>query len=177
MLKITKEDKIPIVLIADQNGLETLKPLEPENQKKQILENLVKNGFKNFIIIIKSIEFENQIKDSVLELEVIKKNEVKIEFVSPTPLDFEGEYPTTLEPVYFDGKIILGDAVFLGPNAYIGKDCVLGNFVEITNSMLLGKNTVGNKAKIENSIVGYGVDVSAGQVINGEIILNDEKQT
>ena len=78
--------------------------------------------------------------------------------------------------VYSDGKVTLGDAVFLGPNVYIGKDCILGDFVEITNSILLGKNTVGKKAKIENSIVGDDVDVPAGQIIKGGLILHNEKQ-
>ena len=180
MLKITKElgDKIPIILIADQNGLETLIPLEQANQKEHILDNLIENEFKRFIIIIKSVEYEAQIKELVLKRKVIEgNNEVEIEFISPSSFTFEGEYPTTLEPVYSDGKITLGDAVFLGPNVYIGKDCNLGDFVEITNSILLGNNKVGKKAKIENSIVGYDVDITAGQIIKGGLILNNEKQT
>ena len=179
MLKITKEmgDKIPIFLIADQNSMETLIPLERTNQKEHILDNLIENGFKRFIVIIKSVEYETQIKESVLKRKaIIGNNEVDIEFVSPSSFTFEGEYPTTLEPVYSDGKVTLGDAVFLGPNVYIGKDCILGDFVEITNSILLGKNTVGKKAKIENSIIGDDVDVPAGQIIKGGLILNNEKQ-
>lgn len=179
MIKITKElgDKIPIILIADRNGMKTLIPLEYKGQKENILTNLIENKFKSFIIVIKSVDDEAKIKDFVLERKaIIEKNEVKIEFVSPSPLRFEGEFPTTLEPIYSKGIITMGDAVFLGPNTYIGKDCNLGDFAEITNSILLGNNTVGKKALILNSIVGYDVEILPGQIIKGELILNSEKQ-
>lgn len=179
MIKITKEigEKIPIILIADRNGMEPLIPLEYEDQKESILNNLIEKGFRSFIIVIKSVDDEPKIKDFVLERKsIIEKNEVKIEFVSPSPLRFEGEFPTTLEPIYSNGIITMGDAVFLGPNVYIGKDCNLGDFAEITNSIMLGNNTVGKKALILNSIVGYDVEILPGQIIKGELILNSEKQ-
>ncbi|MCP4761715.1 MAG: hypothetical protein GY870_08035, partial [archaeon] len=80
-------------------------------------------------------------------------------------LEFEGEYPTSIEPVNSSGKILTGDSVLLGPKVYLGDNCELEDLVEISESILLGNNTIGKRVMIENSIIGPNVKILGAEEV------------
>lgn len=96
--------------------------------------------------------------------------------IDQNTLKVEGGFPTTIEPAGSKDKVIVGDSVFLGPNVYIGQNCVLEDYVEISNSILFDNIEVGKSTIINNSIIGNNVKVEKDQNINNVLILNSEKQ-
>lgn len=64
-----------------------------------------------------------------------------------------GDYPTFIEPVYLKPGVKIGDTVLLGPNVYISKECVLGDFTELTNTILLENVRTGKYTKLKTCVV------------------------
>lgn len=95
--------------------------------------------------------------------------------INQNDLKIDGGFPTTIEPAGSKDKVVVGDSVFIGPNVYIGKNCVLEDFVEISNSILFDNIEVGKSTTINNSIIGNNVKVEGEQKINEALILNSEK--
>ncbi|TXT61126.1 MAG: putative UDP-3-O-(3-hydroxymyristoyl)glucosamine N-acyltransferase [Promethearchaeota archaeon] len=70
-----------------------------------------------------------------------------------TIADYQGDYPTFIEPVYLYPNISIGDTVLLGPNVFIDEDCKLGNFTELSNSILCKNVETQKLVKLNNCIV------------------------
>ena len=65
-----------------------------------------------------------------------------------------GDYPTFIEPVYLENNVKIGDDVLLGPNVYVGKDSVISDYGEISNTIILENVTIGKNFKLNSCIIG-----------------------
>lgn len=70
---------------------------------------------------------------------------------------YKGDYPTFIEPVYLKGNVSIGDTVLLGPKVFIGENCDLGAFTEISNSALAENVKTGKQAKLVNCVIDENV--------------------
>jgi NDP-sugar pyrophosphorylase family protein len=95
-------------------------------------------------------------------------------FLHEEPFEFTGEYPTLIEPIVAKSCEI-GDSVLIGPKVYIDKGCKIGDFTEISQSILLGNNKIGNKAQIENAIIGWDVIISDGSIVKDTLVMEDRE--
>ncbi|MHA1338933.1 MAG: sugar phosphate nucleotidyltransferase [Promethearchaeota archaeon] len=89
---------------------------------------------------------------------------------------FKGEFPTIIEPVNSTSEVEVGDSVMLGPNVFLYENCKINSFSEITNSILLGNNTIGKNSEIKNSIIGTNVEIAANTKISNKLILKNESK-
>jgi NDP-sugar pyrophosphorylase family protein len=73
-----------------------------------------------------------------------------------------------LPGVFIEGNVVIGENCKIGPNCYlrgntsIGDGCHVGQAVEIKNSVLLDKTSVGHLSYVGDSILGEGVNFGAG---------------
>jgi bifunctional UDP-N-acetylglucosamine pyrophosphorylase/glucosamine-1-phosphate N-acetyltransferase len=71
---------------------------------------------------------------------------------------------------YIEGPVIIGKNCTIGPNCYIrpytsiGDDCKIGNGVEVKNSVLFNKVSVGHLSYIGDSIIANDVNIGAGTI-------------
>ncbi|MBD3197945.1 MAG: hypothetical protein GF317_23040 [Candidatus Lokiarchaeota archaeon] len=107
------------------------------NEKLMEINKLIKNLEKdNYKLIKKSLE--KFLKDNV------SQNEIN---------DFDGDYPTIIEPVYVGKNVVIRDDVLLGPNVYIGENCEIGEYSELSNTILMDNVKIGSIIKLDNCIV------------------------
>lgn len=77
-----------------------------------------------------------------------------------------------LPGVYIEGNVVFGAHCKVGPNCYIrgntsiGEGCHVGQAVEIKNSVLLDKTSVGHLSYIGDSILGTKVNFGAGTIVS-----------
>lgn len=77
-----------------------------------------------------------------------------------------------LPGVYIEGNVIVGPGSKLGPNCYIrgntsiGANCHVGQAVEIKNSILLDKASIGHLSYVGDSIIGEKVNFGAGTIVS-----------
>lgn len=81
-----------------------------------------------------------------------------------------GEGTKVLPGVYFEGVIVIGKNCKIGPNCYlrgntaIGDNCHIGQAVEIKNSVIGHKTSVGHLSYVGDSVLGSGVNFGAGTI-------------
>ncbi|MGV9172318.1 MAG: hypothetical protein ACOC4M_17580 [Promethearchaeia archaeon] len=85
--------------------------------------------------------------DTVLKKEISHSHQIS---------QFEGDFPTFIEPVYIGKKCKIGDDVMLGPNVYIGKNVTISDYVEISNTVIFDDATIGENLFLEHCIIGKG---------------------
>jgi UDP-N-acetylglucosamine diphosphorylase / glucose-1-phosphate thymidylyltransferase / UDP-N-acetylgalactosamine diphosphorylase / glucosamine-1-phosphate N-acetyltransferase / galactosamine-1-phosphate N-acetyltransferase len=79
-----------------------------------------------------------------------------------------GEGTVLLPGVYIEGNAIIGKNCKIGPNCYIrgkthiGDNCHVGQAVEIKNSILMNKVSVGHLSYVGDSIIGEKTNFGAG---------------
>jgi bifunctional UDP-N-acetylglucosamine pyrophosphorylase/glucosamine-1-phosphate N-acetyltransferase len=95
-------------------------------------------------------------------------------FLNEARFEYTGEYPTLIEPAAAKSCEI-GDSVLVGPNVYIDANCKIGDYSEISQSILLGNNTIGKNVTIENSIIGENIEISNGSTIKDTLIIEDNE--
>jgi len=77
-----------------------------------------------------------------------------------------------LPGVYIEGHVIVGAGTKLGPNCYIrgstaiGEHCHIGQAVEVKNSIILNKTSIGHLSYAGDSIIGEKVNFGAGTIIS-----------
>lgn len=82
-----------------------------------------------------------------------------------------GEGSVLLPGVYIEGNAIIGKNCKIGPNCYIrgkthvGDNCHLGQAVEIKNSILMDKVSVGHLSYVGDSILGERTNFGAGTIV------------
>lgn len=75
-----------------------------------------------------------------------------------------------LPGVFIEGNVVIGAHCKIGPNCYlrghtsVGDSCHIGQAVEIKNSILLAKTSVGHLSYVGDSILGAGVNFGAGTI-------------
>ncbi|MCU0780130.1 MAG: hypothetical protein MUF04_03385 [Akkermansiaceae bacterium] len=75
-----------------------------------------------------------------------------------------------LPGVFIEGNVVIGSGCKIGPNCYlrgqtsVGDSCHIGQAVEIKNSILLAKTSVGHLSYVGDSILGAGVNFGAGTI-------------
>lgn len=105
---------------------------------KEELE-LVKNALEDLNVISKT-DLENVLKSLFTKI----SNHLD---------DYIGDFPTFIEPVYLERNVEIGDDVLLGPNVYIGANSKIGDYVELSNTIVFDEVTLGNNMKLENCII------------------------
>ena len=70
--------------------------------------------------------------------------------------NYIGDYPTFIEPVYLEKNVKIGDDVLLGPNVYVGKNSVINDYGEISNTIILENVTLGKNFKLNSCIIERG---------------------
>jgi len=81
-----------------------------------------------------------------------------------------GRGSRVLPGVYIEGNVIIGRDCKVGPNCYIrgstsiGDGCHLGQAVEIKNSIVMARTSIGHLSYCGDSIVGEGVNLGAGTI-------------
>jgi UDP-N-acetylglucosamine diphosphorylase / glucose-1-phosphate thymidylyltransferase / UDP-N-acetylgalactosamine diphosphorylase / glucosamine-1-phosphate N-acetyltransferase / galactosamine-1-phosphate N-acetyltransferase len=79
-----------------------------------------------------------------------------------------GEGTVLLPGVYIEGNAVIGKNCKIGPNCYIrgkthiGDNCHVGQAVEIKNSILMNKASVGHLSYVGDSIIGENTNFGAG---------------
>lgn len=77
-----------------------------------------------------------------------------------------------LPGVFIEGNVVIGDNCKIGPNCYlrgntsIGDGCHIGQAVEIKNSIILPKTSVGHLSYVGDSILGEQVNFGAGTIVS-----------
>jgi NDP-sugar pyrophosphorylase family protein len=81
-----------------------------------------------------------------------------------------GEGSRILPGVYVEGSVIVGRDCKIGPNCYlrgstsIGDGCHIGQAVEVKNSIIMARTSIGHLSYCGDSIVGEGVNFGAGTI-------------
>jgi UDP-N-acetylglucosamine diphosphorylase / glucose-1-phosphate thymidylyltransferase / UDP-N-acetylgalactosamine diphosphorylase / glucosamine-1-phosphate N-acetyltransferase / galactosamine-1-phosphate N-acetyltransferase len=81
-----------------------------------------------------------------------------------------GKGTRVLPGVFIEGNVIIGEHCRIGPNCYlrgftaIGDHCRIGNAVEIKNTMIGNRTSVGHLSYCGDSIIGEDVNLGAGTI-------------
>ncbi|MBI5332061.1 MAG: NTP transferase domain-containing protein [Candidatus Aenigmarchaeota archaeon] len=81
---------------------------------------------------------------------------------------------------FIEEPVAIGDGAVLGPNCFIrkysviGKNCRIGNAVEIKNSIIMDNSYVSHLSYVGDSIVGKDCNIGAGCII-ANLLLDDKK--
>ncbi|MFZ9669711.1 MAG: sugar phosphate nucleotidyltransferase [Solirubrobacterales bacterium] len=85
----------------------------------------------------------------------------------------EGRIETSV-PTREDGVLIVGGddvspTATIGPRAVVGEGCTVAEGASVRETVLLSGASVGPKASVTGSIIGADVEVSEGEVVEGEV--------
>jgi NDP-sugar pyrophosphorylase family protein len=81
-----------------------------------------------------------------------------------------GKGSRILPGVYLEGTVIIGTNCKIGPNCYlrgftsIGNDCHIGQAVEVKNSIIMDRTSIGHLSYCGDSIIGSHVNFGAGTI-------------
>lgn len=81
-----------------------------------------------------------------------------------------GEGSVILPGVYIEGNAIIGKNCKIGPNCYIrgstfiGDGCHIGQAVEIKNSLIMNKVSIGHLSYVGDSVIGANTNFGAGTI-------------
>lgn len=79
-----------------------------------------------------------------------------------------GEGTRILPGVFIEENVVIGRNCKIGPNCYIrgntsiGDDCHIGQSVEIKNTIVLDRSSIGHLSYVGDSVLGQGVNFGAG---------------
>ena len=79
-----------------------------------------------------------------------------------------GEGTRILPGVFIEGNVVVGRNCKIGPNCYIrgntsiGDGCHIGQSVEIKNTIVLDRSSIGHLSYVGDSVLGEGVNFGAG---------------
>ncbi|KAB2639495.1 MAG: hypothetical protein DVB25_05540 [Verrucomicrobia bacterium] len=77
-----------------------------------------------------------------------------------------------LPGVFIEGNVVVGAKCRIGPNCYIrghtsiGDACHIGQSVEIKNSLILSRTSIGHLSYVGDSVIGEAVNFGAGTIIS-----------
>jgi bifunctional UDP-N-acetylglucosamine pyrophosphorylase/glucosamine-1-phosphate N-acetyltransferase len=81
-----------------------------------------------------------------------------------------GPRSRVLPGVYIEGTVVVGDDCKIGPNCYlrgrtsIGNGCHIGQSVEIKNSIVMDRTSIGHLSYCGDSVIGEAVNFGAGTI-------------
>lgn len=81
-----------------------------------------------------------------------------------------GEGSRVMPGVFMEGNVLIGRNCRIGPNCYIrgntaiGDGCHIGQAVEVKNSLIMARTSIGHLSYCGDSIVGTGVNFGAGTI-------------
>ncbi len=81
-----------------------------------------------------------------------------------------GEGSVLLPGVYIEGNAIIGKNCKIGPNCYIrgstyiGDSCHIGQAVEVKNSLIMNKVSIGHLSYVGDSVIGANTNFGAGTI-------------
>lgn len=81
-----------------------------------------------------------------------------------------GEGSVILPGVYIEGNAIIGKNCKIGPNCYIrgstfiGDGCHIGQAVEVKNSLIMNKVSIGHLSYVGDSVIGSNTNFGAGTI-------------
>ncbi len=83
-----------------------------------------------------------------------------------------GKGSRILPGVFIEGNVMIGEGCKIGPNCYIrgatsiGDGCHIGQAVEIKNSIVMRKTSIGHLSYCGDSVIGEGVNFGAGTIVS-----------
>ncbi len=161
-----------------QNCLKNVKKsVRGEKELQDAIRILIKNGDKVVgINIIKSlVTIENVGKYHLTFLKDIIKMNNRF-FANSNTDGYSSDY-TLIEPFNIKPGVKIGDTALLGPNIIINKNCEIGVFSELANSILYEGASIGKYCKLNWCIVDKGVKLSDNfQAKNCFIAKNDKAE-
>lgn len=129
----------------------------------------VKEALKEIEKDINNLELNSQSQMKVL-LQNFLKNHLKRSKIN----NFIGDYPTFIEPVYLEANTKIGDDVLLGPKVYIGKNCEIKDYVEISNTIILDNVIIGENIKLDSCIIGKNTKLNLANInIDNCVVIGD----
>lgn len=125
-----------------------------DTKVKEKLENAINKGASEAIIET----LKNLIKPDdgeTLKLSLMKET---LQYLGSnlkglTIEGYQGDFPTFIEPVCLTSGVEIGDTVLLGPNVIIDKKCQLGDFCELSYTILFKGVNLGKYCKLNWCIV------------------------
>ncbi len=131
----------------------------------------------------KTIKMDEESLDLIYPWDILTVNERLIAEISENKIEgtvsdtanidgvlHVGKGTILLPGVYIEGKVIIGKNCKIGPNCYIrgntyiGDNCHIGQAVEIKNSLIMNKVSVGHLSYIGDSIICSNVNLGAGTI-------------
>jgi NDP-sugar pyrophosphorylase family protein len=131
----------------------------------------------------KEIEMDAESLDLIYPWDILTANERLIAEISENKIEgtvssaanidgvlHVGEGTVILPGVYIEGKVIIGKNCKIGPNCYIrgntyiDNNCHIGQAVEIKNSLIANKVSVGHLSYIGDSIICPNTNLGAGTI-------------
>ncbi len=170
---------LPLYLFSDKihEYLKAVKKsVRGEKELQDAIKILIKNNDKIVgINVIKSIvTIENVGKYHLTFLkDIIKMNN---RFFANSSIDgYDGDYPTFIEPITLKLNVRIGDTALLGPNVIVNKNCEIGAFTELANTILYEGVIVGKHCKLNWCIVDKNVKLSESFQANNCFISKNDK--
>lgn len=162
------------VLIKDEHGEVLFRLLLDRNCKEEVIlvdtKSLIIKYPWDFLKV--NEEVVSELKENRIEGTV--KQGVNIEGVVEI-----GKGTVLLPGVYIEGNAVIGKNCKIGPNCYIrenthiGNGCHIGQAVEIKNSIVLDKVSIGHLSYVGDSIIAENTNFGAGTVTAN--LRHDEK--
>ena len=144
---------------------------------KDTLENAINEGtFETLVDIIKKLIKPENGKN--LNLSLMKET---IQYIGNnlrglTIDGYQGDFPTFIEPVSLKSGVKIGDTVLLGPNVIIDKECQLGDFCELSNTILFNGVTLGKYCKLNWCIVDENLNLPQKFEAKGAYIYKNNEE-
>ena len=131
----------------------------------------------------KEIEADTESLDLIYPWNILEANERLVAEISENKIEGNvsgtanidgvlhvGKGTVILPGVYIEGKVIIGKNCKIGPNCYIrgntyiDNNCHIGQAVEIKNSLIMNKVSVGHLSYIGDSIICHNTNIGAGTI-------------
>ncbi|MFX1427554.1 MAG: sugar phosphate nucleotidyltransferase [Promethearchaeota archaeon] len=152
---------LPLYL-TNKKIMQFMENLEISERGEKEFQDVLKNAFLNNLdirgirIVSPLITTDNIGKFHLTSLrDIIKMNKRFLTGLNLSP--FEGKKPNCLEPLKIGNQNLIGDNVTLGPHVIIGNSCNLGDFSQLTNSILYNNITLGKSCVLDWCIIDDGV--------------------
>lgn len=158
-----KETTNVMVVDANDNCILAIKKIDSDEfEVAEIDEDSILITYAHDLLFVMERIFAGIKEDNI---EGIIKNNVNYEGVLQL-----GKNSVILPGVYIEGNVTIGENCKIGPNCYIrgntsiGDNCHIGQAVEVKNSLLMNKVSLGHLTYLGDSVICHNVNFGAGTI-------------
>lgn len=152
---------LPLYLV-NQEIIPYMQNLEISERGEKEFQDVLKNALVNdlnirgLMVINSMITADNIGEFHLTSLQdIIKMNKKFLSGIKLMP--FRGELPKLIEPLSIGNGNRFGDKIMIGPYVIIGNACKIGDFCELSNTILYDKVKIGKNCALEYCIIDEGV--------------------